>query len=321
MITEIPDADEFEQQGIAFLNLAWETVFHLVLELEDASHWHNVAEAEVSEKYWGAAKDALTTSIALAHQGTEFLLKANIAEVSPYLLLSIRDWSGKWAENDTPYSQLYTVDAQHLVNLHNTVAKERLSPEFKEHFDGLRSMRNRISHTIDRRLKVTVGNVAYYTILHLKSGRRSYSTGHTDVMGSATQISQNSMVLSFEEEVGYDAELDEAVRLEDMLTGSHDDPSTAGARNLDWEEFISTHDCRYLCIIHDLASGRTMIDTARACRMTYNDVREIREKLLEDLEAFMGSDAIADAARVPGWRGNILADHEKMACRAERRRG
>jgi hypothetical protein len=44
--------------------------------------------------------------------------------------------------------------------------------------------------------QVTPGNVAYYTILHLKSGRRSYSGGRTDVMGSSTQLDHSAMVLS-----------------------------------------------------------------------------------------------------------------------------
>ena len=34
-----------------------------------------------------------------------------------------------------------------------------------------------------------------------------------------------------------------------------------------------------------------------------------------------GPDAIADAAHVPSWRANIMADKERMACRADRRRG
>jgi len=187
--------------------------------------------------------------------------------------------------------------------------------------DGLAMAAHMLHNLEERGKQVTPGNVAYYTILHLKSGRRSYSTGHTDVMGSATQIGHNSMVLSFEEEVGYDAELDEAVKLGDMLTCSKDDPSMAGARNIDWEEFISTHDCRYVCIIHDLASGHTMLDTARACRIPYHEVREIRDRLVEDLEEWMGPDAIADAMRVPAWLGNIQVDRERTACRADRRRG
>ena len=169
--------------------------------------------------------------------------------------------------------------------------------------DGL-AMAAHLMEGLEKRGKeVTPGNVAYYTILHLKSGRRSYSTGHTDVMGSATQIGHNSMVLSFEEEVGHDDELNEPIRLEEMLADHHDDPSMAAGRNLDWEEFISTHDCRYICIIHDLASGFSMLDTSRACRMPYHEIRELRERLVDDLEEFMGDDAIADSAAVPGWRG------------------
>ena len=149
-----------------------------------------------------------------------------------------------------------------------------------------------------RRQQVTPGSVACRTILHLKSGRRSYSTGHTDVMGSGTQITANSMVLSMEEEMGYDR-------------CSRNDPSMAGARNFYWEEFMSSHAFRYLCIVYDLASGRTMLDTARACGIPYHDIRELRDCLVEDLEGLTGPSAIADAARIPQWRSNLMHDHEK----------
>jgi len=78
--------------------------------------------------------------------------------------------------------------------------------------DGLAMAAHMLDGLEKRGKEVTPGNVAYYTLLHLKSGRRSYSTGHTDVMGSATQIGHNSMVLSFEEEVGHDDELNECQR-------------------------------------------------------------------------------------------------------------
>ena len=89
-------------------------------------------------------------------------------------------------------------------------------------------------------------------------------------------------MLSLEEEVGYDPGLDEAVHLGDVLTCENDDLSMDAGRVMDWEEFISTHDCRYLCIIHDLASGHTMLDTTRACKMTYAGIREVRERLVEE---------------------------------------
>jgi len=187
--------------------------------------------------------------------------------------------------------------------------------------DGLTMAADMLHNLEERGKQVTPGNVAYYCLLHLKCGRRSYSGGRTDVMGSATQLDHSSMMLSLEAEVGYDEELGEPVRLEEMLACSTDDPSMAGARNLDWESFVDSHDCLYLCLIHDMASGRTMLETAKACRMTYHDVRQIRDRLVEDLEEFMGEELIADSAQVPSWRGNILVDKEKMACRADRRRG
>jgi hypothetical protein len=187
--------------------------------------------------------------------------------------------------------------------------------------DGL-AMAAHMLHNLEERGKsVTPGNVAYYTLLHLKSGRRSYSTGHTDVMGSATQIGHNSMVLSLEEEVGFDPEMNEPIRLEEMLTDRRDDPSMAAGRNLDWESFLDDHDPRYLCIVHDLGSGRTMLDTARACRMPYHQIRELRDRLVEELQEWLGPKAIEDSLRSPAWRANIMQDHERTACRADRRRG
>ena len=106
--------------------------------------------------------------------------------------------------------------------------------------DGIAMAAHMLHHLEERGKQVTPGNVAYYCLLHLKSGRRSYSSGRTDVMGSGTQLDHSSSVLSFEEEVGYDPELDEAVHLGDMLTCSKDDPAIAAGRNLDWEEFIET---------------------------------------------------------------------------------
>ena len=62
---------------------------------------------------------------------------------------------------------------------------------------------------------VTPGNIAYFTIRQIKSGRRSYGSGRTDVMMASTQLDGTSCVLSLEEEVGYPTEK----FLSKMLTG------------------------------------------------------------------------------------------------------
>ena len=65
--------------------------------------------------------------------------------------------------------------------------------------------------------KVTAGNIAYYAILHMKSGRRGSGSGRTDALATTTQLDHKSSVLSMEEEVGYDPETDEAITLGDLL--------------------------------------------------------------------------------------------------------
>jgi hypothetical protein len=167
---------------------------------------------------------------------------------------------------------------------------------------------------------VTPGNIAYYAILAMKSGRRSQCRSRADTMAQGTQLDRKSCVLSLEEEVGYDPELDEAVTLGDVLAGNHEDPSIAAGRNIDWELFIETHDYRYGLIIKGFAQGKAVVDTAKGCGAGYSRLCQLRQKLVEDLTAFMGEHAIADAAQIPAWRAHILADRERAACQADRRR-
>jgi hypothetical protein len=90
--------------------------------------------------------------------------------------------------------------------------------------DGL-ALAAKMLHDLEQRGKtVTPGNIAYYCLLHLKSGRRSYGCGRTDAMFSSTQLDGKSSVMSLEEEIGYDPETMDAIHLGDLLTCSNDDP-------------------------------------------------------------------------------------------------
>ena len=112
-------------------------------------------------------------------------------------------------------------------------------------------------HDLEERGKeVTPGNVAYYTILHMKSGRRSYSAGRTDVLGSGTQLDGLSSVQSFEDPAGFDPETNEEILLGDLLSCHQDDPAMAAGRYVDWEEFLGTHDQRYGNIVCGLEGGK-----------------------------------------------------------------
>ena len=168
--------------------------------------------------------------------------------------------------------------------------------------------------------EVTPGNVAYYTILHMKSGRRSYTAGRADVMAPGTQLDAKSSVLSVEVEVGLDEEMNEPVTLGELLACNQDDPSTTASRRMDWEEFFDSHDHRYRPIARDMVAGKSVADTARSWRSTHWRVHTLKEKMARDLHEYLGDTAIADALHHPRWHGDIRADFEKAACRADRRR-
>ena len=100
---------------------------------------------------------------------------------------------------------------------------------------------------------VTPGNIAYYTLLHLRSGRRSHSASRSDVMGSRTQLVGHSRLDYLDDAVGA-PDADEPLTLGDVLASDAEDPSETAARNLDWEALVATLDERALAVLHCLAN-------------------------------------------------------------------
>ena len=176
-------------------------------------------------------------------------------------------------------------------------------------------------HRVEEQGKsVTPGNIAYYVILHMRSGRRSQGSSHTDTMGIGTQLDGRSSVLSFEEEVGYDPELDEPITLGQLLASEHEDPAMEAARNIDWELFIRTHDYRYGIMIKGIAEGQSLKATAERSGHLYMSLYGLKEKMAEDVRDYLGDAAIAESVRTPRWKASIAVDREKASCRADRRR-
>jgi len=168
--------------------------------------------------------------------------------------------------------------------------------------------------------KVTPGNIAYYTILHMKSGRRSQCRSRADVLATGTQMDHRSSVLSLEEEVGFDEELNEPVVLADLLCCRGDDPSMAASRRIDWQEFLSRNDRRYGVIAKALASGQKPGEVARKNRMSYAQLRWLLLNMEADVSEQMGEYILEAVMEPPHWRSNIKVKSEKAACLADRRR-
>lgn len=154
MITDIPTPQDFETVGVALLNQAWDTAISLLLHLRGVEE----LEAPEAQEYWEASKTKLATSLTIAQQGGEFLLKARIAAVSPFLLIAntARDWPKADKAGNVSFSLFRTVDAQDLVRLHDNCAPVKLSPNFITQFNALRVRRNTIMHTVDKKFTLQV---------------------------------------------------------------------------------------------------------------------------------------------------------------------
>ena len=168
--------------------------------------------------------------------------------------------------------------------------------------------------------QVTAGNIAFYTMLHVRCGRRSHSAGRSDAMGSRTQIVGNSRVTSMEAQVASDAASpEEPMTLGDVLASDAEDPSETAARNLDWQALVATLDERALAVLHCMADEVRLQEVATRKGVCRTTVQSWRNQLTELVRTFMGADVLHMIQRTPRWRENLFALREQMACRMDRR--
>lgn len=149
MIIDVPQAEDFREAAIGYLNLAWSDSIALHIDGETCKDFAADAhdDYDLVNAYWKRCQRQLATCALLLHQGTEFLLKAAIAQVSPFLLLDSADgWAGRYAEVDTSFVEFRTVASHHLIRLHDTTCRQRLSPQFKTRFELIRRRRNSLIH-------------------------------------------------------------------------------------------------------------------------------------------------------------------------------
>ena len=80
-------------------------------------------------------------------------------------------------------------------------------------------MAAKLMHNVEVQGKtVTPGNDAYYTIMHITSGRRSTGSSVVDVMGTGTQLKGNTRLDSLEQVVAIDEITGGEVLLHDVLS-------------------------------------------------------------------------------------------------------
>jgi hypothetical protein len=168
--------------------------------------------------------------------------------------------------------------------------------------------------------KVTPGNITYYTIQHMKSGRRSTGSTVVDVLGSGTQLNGNTRMSSLDDVVASDAESGgEIFTLNDVLSNDQEDPGTKAARKIDWESFCSGLSAREKMVIEFMVEGKSLRIAANALRVSDSTMQESKRNLRVKILEFMGSDILVEVRHKPQWKDGLDATREKMECRDERR--
>ena len=176
----------------------------------------------------------------------------------------------------------------------------------------------KLMHNLEQRGKtVTPGNIAFYTLLLMKSGRRSQGSTSVDACGIVTQMKGRSQLHSFDEPVEAD-ELGELFTVNDVFSNDQEDPAQIAARNLDWQTLLARLTAPEQAIVVALVEGRTVSDVAVAFRVS-RSMQKCKHRLADLIGEFMGVDILIEVRRLPGWRDNLNTTRATLACRYDRR--
>ncbi len=167
--------------------------------------------------------------------------------------------------------------------------------------------------------KVTAGNIAHYTILALRSGRRSTGFRKNDVLHPAAQLSGHAKVRSMDEPLSESEHGEEPLTLHDCLAAHGDDPTMAAARRVDWDSVLDSLDRTAKAILTALVEGRELTLLVSRLKRSRTSLQNDKVRLGRTIQACLGKDVLVQAQARATWRNTLDAVQERFACRVERR--
>ena len=167
--------------------------------------------------------------------------------------------------------------------------------------------------------KVSAGNLAYYTILALRSGRRSTGFRKSDVHHPAAQLNGNCGVHSMDAPISDNEDAEEALTLHDCLAAQMDDPATIAARRLDWEGILDSLDRIAKAILVALVEGTELTLLVRKLRRSRSSLQSDKVRLGRKILEKLGDEILVMVQTRPAWTTSLDALRERLTCRAERR--
>jgi DNA-directed RNA polymerase specialized sigma24 family protein len=167
---------------------------------------------------------------------------------------------------------------------------------------------------------VTAGNIAHYTLQHMKSGRRSTGSSVVDVLQVGTQLAGHTRLTSLEDSPGLGVESgSETLAFHDVIANDKEDPSIVAARKMDWDAFCGPLSKRERCLVRYVAEGKSFRDVAQMFGVSDSTIQGVKRNVAQAIREFMGVDIMVTIRRVPAWKAGLNADRERQACREERR--
>ena len=164
----------------------------------------------------------------------------------------------------------------------------------------------------------TAGNIAFYTLKHLRAGRRSTGCHKNDPLHPVSQLNGRCRTHSLDEPVSSN-DSDESLTLGDVLESRADDPAVEAGRRIDWAELVQKLDRVARAILLCLANGRDLTTLVSRLRRSRTSLQNDKARLARIIRECLGADILALAGERAGWRTNLDTTRERQACRWERR--
>jgi len=116
-----------------------------------------------------------------------------------------------------------------------------------------------------------------------------------------------------------ESELGEEFTVNDVLSLDDEDPGQKACRKIDWEELLGSLTERQQLLVECMLAGKNRVQAARSIGVSTWTITHDKMRLAEKIVEFMGADILVTIAKLPGWKDNLNAERELLACKYDRR--
>ncbi len=166
--------------------------------------------------------------------------------------------------------------------------------------------------------KFTPGNIAHYTVKHLRSGRRSTGFHKTDAHHPGAQLRGRSRMHSLDEPVQGEDSGEDSLTFNDVLASRADDPASEAGRRVDWQQLIAKLDNVACAILHALSNEQELTKLVPRLGLSRSSLQNHKARLAALVLEILGEDVLLVVQQRPGWLNNIAAARQRSNCRWER---